>query len=87
VSKRDYGQTTSSLLANQEHRYKRLLSAKDDTIFALSGEVWRLHRLLKEYRYAEADDPPDPKARARGGIGQANSVHARGTTKRDGDPI
>jgi hypothetical protein len=87
VSKRDYGQTTSSLLANQEHRYKRLLSAKDDTIFALSGEVWRLHRLLKEYRYAEEDDPEAERARRATRIGQANPVQRRGTTKREGDPI
>lgn len=91
LSKRDYGQTTSSLLANMEHRYKRLLSAKDEVIFVQAAEIWRLHRILKEYSYAEADDPKEQSSnrsrRIRESLGGRDAVRVPGSTKRESDPI
>lgn len=89
MSKRDYGQTTSSLLANQEHRYKRLLSAKDDLIFALVGEVWRLKRTLKEYSYAEDDDSPEERSGRQGRVRKSMAGRPSGPddTRRKGDAI
>lgn len=45
MSKRDYGQTTSVLLANQQHRYEALLSKCKDKNFALADELGRVNAL------------------------------------------
>lgn len=55
VSKRDYGQTTSSLLANQQHRFEAQLRKAADKNFELAGVLAReqavrarLERFLEE---------------------------------------
>lgn len=89
MSKRDHGQTTSSLLANQAHRHARVLAAKDDLIFAQAGEIWRLHRILKEYGYAEQDDTPQERSGRQDRIRKSLAGRPSGPhdTRREGDAI
>lgn len=47
MSKRDYGITTSTLLANQAHKFERLLQERDDKLFALRADLWRVKRELR----------------------------------------
>jgi len=45
VSKRDYGQTTSVLLANQQHKYESIVRAVKDKNFELAGRLAREQEL------------------------------------------
>jgi len=44
---RDYGPTTSVLLANQQFKYERLLETANTKLFQLNSELWKVRRELK----------------------------------------
>lgn len=50
MSKRDYGQTSSVLLANQQFRYERELKTMKDKLWAMSGSEYRLRNEVERLR-------------------------------------